>query len=304
MVFSGKICTFAIDLIICELIKQVRKMKKYIVFVLGLVLGLGFVSCSGDDDDEKQNTNGNGKIIAERTVTRYNWVSGRRSKQGEIYLVSKYNKKGQIVSTEYQSEGRKYEYIYDDEGRQIEWNVVDKKSSCKYKFEYNGDVSVMYRYSSDGRLGETVKSEYDKEGRLVKETTIYGPSGSNSGYVFTYSYDENTETRTYTNLKDGSLIWQDVEENDTLNNVSKSIRTLANGDKIFVQHTYEFDSKGRICKDVGPIVSAEEGVNTAGLAHTQYRERSFNDDGLVKKEHIAVPADNVEYDLEYTYTYY
>ena len=281
-------------------------MKKYIAFVLGLVLGLGFVSCSGDDDDEKQNTNGNGKIIAERTVTRYNWVSGRRSKQGEIYLVSKYNKKGQIVSTEYPSDGRKYEYIYDDEGRCIEWNIVDKKSSYnnKFKYEYNGNVSVGYRYSSDGRLRETIKSEYDNEGRLVKETTIYGSSDSNSGYVFTYSYGENTETRTYSNLEDGSLIWQDVDVDDTLNNISKTIRTLANGDKIFIQHTFELDSNGRICKNVGPIVSAEEGVNTAGLAHTQYRERSFNDDGLVKKEHIAVPADNEEYDLEYTYTYY
>lgn len=307
-------------------------MKKYIAFVLGLVLGLGFVSCSGDDDDEKQNTNGNGKIVAEMTTTRYDWVSGRRSKQGEIYRVLKYNKKGQIVSTEYQSEGRKYEYIFDDEGKRIECNVVDRKSSYKYKFEYNsmgresveykynqkgelietikleydsnGNESVRCRYDSKDELVETVKSEYDDKRRLVKETTIYGPSGSTNGRVWAYIYGENTETRTFTNLKDGSLVWQDVDEKDSHHNTIKSIRTLANGDKILIEYTYEYDSKGRQSKIVGPIVSAEEGVNTSGLAHTKYWERSFNDDGLVQKEHIAVPADNEEYDLEYTYTYY
>ena len=50
-------------------------------------------------------------------------------------------------------------------------------------------------------------------------------------------------------------------------------------------------------------MSAEEGVNTSGLAHTKYLELSFNDDGRLEKEHISIPADNEEYDLEYTYKY-
>ena len=273
-------------------------MKKNIALLLGLVLGLGFVSCSSDDDDD-ESVNGEGKYLAEELTTRYDWKDGKRSDKGEIYRIIKYNEKGQSVSAEYPSDSYKSEYVYDDEGRRIEWNVTRNNISEKYEFEYNGNVSVRYHYSSKGKLWETIKSEYDDEGRLVKETTIY----TNSGYVFTFSYGENTETRTYTNLKDGSLIWQDVVENDSHNNISKSIRTLANGDKILFEYTQEYDSKGRICKIVGPIVTAEEGVDTAGLAHTKYWERSFNDDGLVEKEHIAVPADNEEYDLEYTYKY-
>ena len=249
-------------------------MKKYIAFVLGLVLGLGFVSCSGDDDDEKQNTNGNGKIIAERTVTRYNWVSGRRSKQGEIYLVSKYNKKGQIVSTEYQTEGRKYEYIFDDEGKRIECNVVDRKSSYKYKFEYNsmGRESVEYKYNQKGELietirleydsngneyvrcrydskdelVETVKSEYDDKGReIVYET--YDENGD-LDLRLEYEYDDKDQLIKETDYYyDGTPADYYVFEYDDRGNRTRMENTTEDGFLSYLSE-FEYDEKDRVVK--------------------------------------------------------
>ena len=71
-------------------------MKKYIALLIGLVLGFGFVSCS-NDDDEDENVNGKGKYLAEMTVTRYDWKDGKRSSEGTLYQVFKYNEKGDCV---------------------------------------------------------------------------------------------------------------------------------------------------------------------------------------------------------------
>lgn len=277
-------------------------MKKYIALLTGLVLGFGFVSCSNDDDKD-ENANGEGKYLAEVLIVRYDWKDGKRSGEGKIQNLMKYNEKGHVVSSEYPSDSYKLEYVYNDEDRTTEVNVTRDDISEKIKFEYNGNVAFRYQYSSNDILMQTVKSEYNDKGRLVKETTSYGSPDSNTGNVYTYSYGENTVTITNTNLKDGSLIWQDVEETDSHNYTTKTVRTLANGDKVLFEYTCEYDSKGRMCKIVGPIVSAKEGVNISGYAHTQYRERSFNEEGLIEKEHITIPADNVEYDLEYSYKY-
>ena len=57
-------------------------MKKNIALLFGLVLGLGFVSCSNDDDDEK------GTYLAEKSITIYEWKDGKRPSEGKLYNLS------------------------------------------------------------------------------------------------------------------------------------------------------------------------------------------------------------------------
>ena len=136
-------------------------MKKNIALLLGLVLGLGFVSCSSDDDE---NTNGE-KYIAEVAVTRYKWKSGIRSPQGTMYQLFKYNEKGQLISNEYLYEYSAL-YVYDDKGMRID--LVDKTSG-KYEYEYNSmdRVSVMRKYDREGKLFRTHNYEYDYNNKKI-----------------------------------------------------------------------------------------------------------------------------------------
>ena len=73
------------------------KMKKNIALLLGLVLGLGFVSCSSDDDDDDEYTNGEGKYLAEMQTTRYDWKDGKRSNEGKPSQLIRYDKEGRYI---------------------------------------------------------------------------------------------------------------------------------------------------------------------------------------------------------------
>lgn len=70
-------------------------MKKNIALLLGLVLGMGFVSCSSDDDDDEY-TNGEGKYLAE-IVNVYNPTPGvlnaERKEEFDFEYTYKYKKK-------------------------------------------------------------------------------------------------------------------------------------------------------------------------------------------------------------------
>lgn len=143
-------------------------MKKNIALLLGLVLGLGFVSCSSDDDDDDEYTNGEGKYLAERIVTRYDWKDGKRSSEGTPYSIYRFNEKGQTINVEYPSDGDRVDIKYDENGMEIENDYqLSNNSSFKNIFEYNsfGKVSVKYRYVED-RLRETWEYKYDNIGNI------------------------------------------------------------------------------------------------------------------------------------------
>lgn len=89
-------------------------MKKNIALLLGLVLGLGFVSCSNDDDDEK------GTYLAEKSITIYEWKDGKRPSEGKLYQLYKYNEKEQLISQESPFFGYRQTPIYDANGECIE----------------------------------------------------------------------------------------------------------------------------------------------------------------------------------------
>ena len=281
-------------------------MKKNIALLLGLVLGLGFVSCSSDDDDDDEYTNGEGKYLAEMIRTRYDWKDGQRSSEGKTYSIYRYDEKGQIVCSEFLYDRySKYEHIYDDNGREIETNNYDSdKLSDKLRYEYNsfGKVSVKYRYVED-RLRETWEYEYDNNGRVIKETETYHyvDGTSKTATIFTYGYSEKADTTYLYYPNNGGFYRKSINERDSHNAILRSTVVYANGDTDVLEYEQEYDSKGEIIKSVGPIFV--KGVDPTRYAATQYVDFSYNEDGDPHIMHYKIPAKNEEYDLEYTYKY-
>lgn len=281
-------------------------MKKNIALLLGLVLGLGFVSCSSDDDDDDEYTNGEGKYLAEMIRTRYDWKDGQRSSEGKTYSIYRYDEKGQIVCSEFLYDRySKYEHIYDDNGREIETNNYDSdKLSDKLRYEYNsfGKVSVKYRYVED-RLRETWEYEYDNNGRVIKETDTYHyvDGTSKTATIFTYGYSEKADTTYLYYPNNGGFYRKSINERDSHNAILRSTVVYANGDTDVLEYEQEYDSKGEIIKSVGPIFV--KGVDPTRYAATQYVDFSYNEDGDPHIMHYKIPAKNEEYDLECTYKY-
>ena len=280
-------------------------MKKNIALLLGLVLGLGFVSCSSDDDNDDEYTNGEGKYLAERIVTRYDWKDGKRSSEGKTYSIYRYNEKGQTINVEYPSDGDRVDIKYDENGMEIENDYqLSNNSSFKNIFEYNsfGKVSVKYRYVED-RLRETWEYEYDNNGRVIKETDTYHyvDGTSKTATIFTYGYSEKADTTYLYYPNNGGFYRKSINERDSHNGRSRSTIIYANGDTDVLEYEQEYDSKGEIIKSVGPIFV--KGVDPTRYAATQYVDFSYNEDGDPYILHYKIPAKNEEYDLEYTYKY-
>ena len=280
-------------------------MKKNIALLLGLVLGLGFVSCSSDDDNDDEYTNGEGKYLAERIVTRYDWKDGKRSSEGKTYSIYRYNEKGQTINVEYPSDGDRVDIKYDENGMEIENDYqLSNNSSFKNIFEYNsfGKVSVKYRYVED-RLRETWEYEYDNNGRVIKETDTYHyvDGTSKTATIFTYGYSEKADTTYLYYPNNGGFYRKSINERDSHNGRSRSTIIYANGDTDVLEYEQEYDSKGEIIKSVGPIFV--KGVDPTRYAATQYVDFSYNEDGSPYILHYKIPSQNEEYDLEYTYKY-
>lgn len=280
-------------------------MKKNIALLLGLVLGLGFVSCSSDDDDDDEYTNGEGKYLAEMIRTRYDWKDGKRSSEGKTYSIYRYNEKGQTINIEYPSDGDRVDIKYDENGMEIENDYqLSNNSSFKNIFEYNsfGKVSVKYRYVED-RLRETWEYEYDNNGRVIKETDTYHyvDGTSKTATIFTYGYSEKADTTYLYYPNNGGFYRKSINERDSHNAILRSTVVYANGDTDVLEYEQEYDSKGRITKSVGPIFAG--GVDPTRYAATQYIDFSYNEDGSPHIMHYKIPAKNEEYDLECTYKY-
>ena len=279
-------------------------MKKNIALLLGLVLGLGFVSCSSDDDDDDY-TNGEGKYLAEEIRTRYDWKDGKRSSEGKTYSIYRYDEKGQTINVEYPSDGDRVNIKYDENGREIE-NDYQRSNNSSFKniFEYNswGKVSVKNRYVED-RLSETVEYEYDNNGRVIKETDTYHyvNGTSKTATIFAYGYGEKADTTYLYYPNNGGFYRKSINERNSHNGILRSTVVYANGDTDVLEYEYEYDSKGRITKSVGPIFAG--GVDPTRYAATQYVDMSYNEDGSFHIMHYKIPAKNEEYDLEYTYKY-
>ena len=273
-------------------------MKKYIALLLGLVFGLGFVSCSSDDDDD-ENINGEGKYLAEMTVTRYNWKDGKRSNEGKLYNRYEYNEKEQLVSRYFGLTGYNMTHTYNADGDMIESRLYSKDNLLNlYKHEYGNSSLVTYVYNWKNQLVSTVKNEYNHDGKIAKHTEIIDSIGKDYGVVFTYSYSGNTETIEFTNLKDGSFERKVTNEYDSHGNVSKTIKTSAMGWISTGEYINEYDSNGRLQKTTGP--KFDDGTPYGCTEYT------YNADGTVKKEHYVNNIETYsqeEYDLEYTYTY-
>lgn len=280
-------------------------MKKNIALLLGMVLGFGFVSCSSDDDEETPNTKGNvdGKVLAEMTVTRYDWKDGKRSSEGTLYQVFKYNEKGDCVSKDDYKSGYRTEVIYDDKGRETEGIIYPlddlKTVFIRTIYERNdvdtGEVVSEYVYNGYNKLVTKYIREYDHDGKPTKCTNISDVDNYH-GTVLTYSYSGNTETRVYSDLNDGSFDRKSIFERDKYGNITKETHITDSYTNIG-EYRYDYDSNGRLLKVTGPV------CNSVNYGFTEY---TYNADATVKKEHCVYKTSSFseeEYDLEYTYTY-
>ena len=278
-------------------------MKKNIALLLGLVLGLSFVSCSSDEDDD-ENVNGKGKYLAEMTVTRYDWKDGKRSDEGKLYQIYKYNEKDQLISQESPYFGYRQTPIYNDNGDCTEQKFYNYKTDeylgyNKRELNLADSVFIIYSYNWKNELVSTTKYEYTYGYKLIRETEIIDSIGKDHGKIWTYSYSENIQTIELTNLKDGSLIEKQVNELDSYGNATKAtINVFYDFALSPITHEYTFkynyDSQGRILRKTHSTVSQG------------YTEYTYNNDGTIKKEHYAeaLNTDYKEiYDLEYTYKY-
>lgn len=284
-------------------------MKKYIALLIGLVLGFGFVSCSSDDDDD-ESINGEGKYLAEKLITRYDWKDGKRSDEGKLYEINRYNENGDFVGGDRCKYGYRVDVLYDDKGDRTEEisydlndlnSIIDRwKIECKYTD--SGVVEYSYQYNWKNKLVLTYIREFSKESdsdyKLTKWTHIIDSIGKNHGQVFTYSYSGNTETIEVTNLDDGSFSEKIVHELDSHGNTTKTTSTHAGGWISTMETVYEYDSNGLIVKKTGPKYD-----NGTIYGYVEY---TYNDDGTTRKEHHVDRRNTFseeEYDLEYTYKY-
>lgn len=284
-------------------------MKKNIALLLGLVLGLGFVSCSSDDDDD-ESINGEGKYLAEKLITRYDWKDGKRSSEGKLYEINRYNENGDFVGGDRYTYGYRVDILYDDKGDRTEEisydlndlnSIIDRwKIECRYTD--SGVVEYSYRYNWKNKLVLTYIREFSKESdsdyKLTKWTHIIDSIGKNHGQVCTYSYSGNTRTIEVTNLDDGSFSEKIVHELDSHGNATKITSTHAGGWISTMETVYEYDSNGLIVKKTGPKYD-----NGTIYGYVEY---TYNDDGTTRKEHHHYRMNTFseeEYDLEYTYKY-
>ena len=271
-------------------------MKKNIALLLGLVLGLGFVSCSSDDDDD-ENVNGEDKYLAELLITRYDWKDGKRSDEGKQNQLIKYNKDGRWLSSEY-NDGTRDEYTYDDNGDCIEKREYNSNNTLiytsKYEYNYVDSFMVMSVYNWKNELVRTDKNEYSYDEKLIKCTEIIDSIGKDHGSVRIYSYSETTVTMEETNLKDGSFMQKFTREYDSHGNITKMTTSYRLGSIHTDEFSNEYDSNGRLLKK-----TMYDGV----YGYTEY---TYNDDGTIKNQH-CVNGLNTDYekvyDLEYTYKY-
>ena len=283
-------------------------MKKNIALLLGLVLGLGFVSCSSDDDDDEY-TNGEGKYLAEMLTTLYDWKDGKRSDEGVPYQITRYDKEGRTISFEYLYDGWRRDFTYDENGDKKEEIFYDENnnitSTYKYEYNYVDSYMVRYCYNWKNQLVKTEKSEYSNKEQRIRFTEIIDSIGKDYGQVCTYSYSENTITTNINLLQDGSFLQKIVHEVDSHGNVTKTTSISRDGQTATVEYENEYDSKGRILKRTSH--------SDDGRVNYGYTEYTYNDDGTVKKTHtvnVYNPIPGVsnaerkeEFDLEYTYKY-
>ena len=224
---------------------------------------------------------------------------------GTPYSIYRFNEKGQTINVEYPSDGDRVDIKYDENGMEIENDYqLSNNSSFKNIFEYNsfGKVSVKYRYVED-RLRETWEYEYDNNGRVIKETDTYHyvDGTSKTATIFTYGYSEKADTTYLYYPNNGGFYRKSINERDSHNAILRSTVVYANGDTDVLEYEQEYDSKGRITKSVGPIFAG--GVDPTRYAATQYVDFSYNEDGDPHIMHYKIPAQNEEYDLEFTYKY-
>ena len=274
-------------------------MKKNIALLLGLAVGLGFVSCSSDDDDD-ENINGEGKYLAEMLTTRYDWKDGKRSDEGKLEYLIRYNEKGEAVSLENHFWGYRGVIEYEANGDVIQklYGINNNAYLGMYKSEFNtianADSSyVEYTYNWKDQLVSTEIHEFTYDGKMVKYTEIIDSIGKDHGKVSTVTHSGNTTTTVVTNLKDGSFIEKYVLEYDSHGNVTKNTSYVNEFNPGYsINNRYVYDSQERLIKKY----DGDYG----------YVEYTYNNDGTIHKEHYVEGLNTIDketYDLEYTYKY-
>lgn len=233
-------------------------MKKIAILLLSALLLIAFASCNEEEvKTESGKTETVGKIEEEKKAPvpdeEYVLYKETATKTGVVRLYE-YNDKGHLTRTL---------HTYPD-GR-VEEDL--------YEYTYNDDGS--YTVHQDGYLITEKTSEYDTEGRLVKETE--------SRYTTVYTYIDNTVECKATNT-DGAITTWYVDTLDQDGRIIKSEYFYANG-KSSGYILYIYDEKGN---ETAQEHYTAEGVKNGGNAVYVWTEE-YDEYGRVIKKTKNIP---------------
>lgn len=234
-------------------------MKKIIILTLTLILLATFVSC---DEKEKEN-----KEEAVSGIVEKEEEEKKAPTPDEEYVLYKetYTKNGSNAVYEYNEKGHLTKVLHNYPDGRTEEDL--------YEYTYNDDGS--YTVHQDGYLISEKTSEYDTEGRLVKE--IEGR------YTTVYTYSENTVEFKKTN-DDGALVAWYVNTLDDDGKIIKAESFIANGESTgYILYIY--DEKGN---ETAQEKYTPEGEKNGGNAVYEWTEE-YDEYGRVIEKTKNVP---------------
>jgi len=173
-------------------------------------------------------------------------------KEGELYLSESIDTNGILTSKvliKLDSEQRPKEAIhtkkldttyimkwtYKDDISKME-NYVNNELAITYYFHQNGykNTTLQYGYTKDNYLLDSVKNNYDKEQRRIKQIDFL----QNQYYIFVYDENDEIIRQDLFELNSDNFVSSRtfVYEYDTLNNWTKSITIDNNLDTIKIRN--------------------------------------------------------------------
>lgn len=298
------------------------KLRRYLAFFLAFVLTFPLFGCS--------------QSVPEDMVAVYlQTVKTTQYSDYTIRLLREYDEKGNLVAEatyrdgteieryewEYDSQNQRttaiyyqknlepeyldYVYEYDDSGRNISYIINSVRSngieyeleSLKTEYDDLGNIIKETHYSSKSDIipGIVVRTyDYDSAGRMIEKTV------NSSRYVYEYTDESTVEIVTYDEEgREKTRTRQEYDRDGKL-----LAYTSSNYGKVSVSrnYTYEYDEKDRLIKQIGYRNGSHDFTytyeyNENGLLSSESRE---NDSGVTVIDYkyvrlLMTPEDALEY---------
>lgn len=170
------------------------KSKKWIAFILAVVMLISLSACSSSGSNKKRNKNGD--LVTVCLVTK--------AEGSDYYTTFQYDNQGNILQcAEYNggTECVRDEYEYDTNGQLIKlvsywFNEIHCQET--YTYDENGNLIQSCKSYADGpEYISEYEYNHDEDGNLIQTCTTH--------------YENNVEISEYTYNKNGNLIKEDAE---------------------------------------------------------------------------------------------